>query len=65
MIQQKIHGDVEVSFEVLNSGLITNVKVDKSLCNDCDEEVLRLIKEGPKWKVTKGRKARAKVKVKF
>ncbi|MEO6719065.1 MAG: carboxypeptidase-like regulatory domain-containing protein [Ferruginibacter sp.] len=64
-IPKKIKGDVEVSFDVLDNGAITNMKVDKSLCDNCDKEVLRIIKEGPKWKVKKGKKASAKVRVKF
>ncbi len=63
--QQKLHGEVEVSFDIQNNGAITNIKVDKSLCEDCDEEVLRVIKEGPQWKVKKGNKATARLKVKF
>ncbi len=63
--QQKIHGEVEVSFDVLNTGAVTNLKIDKSLCNDCDEAVLRLIKDGPKWKISSGRSAKGKLKVKF
>lgn len=65
VLQQKIHGEVEVSFDVLTNGAITNVKVDKSLCGDCDAEVLRLIKQGPRWKSKTGSKGTAKLKVKF
>lgn len=65
MLQKKIHGEVELSFEVESNGAITNLKVDKSLCQDCDEAALKAIKDGPRWKVKKGRKATAKVKVKF
>ena len=28
------------------SNTITNIKIDKSLCDDCDEAVIRLIREG-------------------
>jgi hypothetical protein len=30
--------------------------VVKSLCNKCDEEAIRLLKEGPKWKKKKNKK---------
>jgi len=63
--QKKIEGEVELSFEVQRNGAITNIKVDKSLCGDCDEAALRVVKEGPRWKVKKGNKALGKVKVKF
>ena len=65
ILQKKVHGEVEVSFEVESNGAITNMKVDKSLCQDCDEAALRVIKDGPRWKVKKGKKATAKVRVKF
>lgn len=63
--QKKIHGEVGVSFEVRDDGAITNVKIDKSLCDDCDEAALRVIKEGPRWKVIKGSQGIGKVKVRF
>ncbi|CAN5432704.1 hypothetical protein BH11BAC3_BH11BAC3_11020 [soil metagenome] len=63
--EQNQHGEVEVSFDIQNDGAITNIKIDKSVCEDCDEAVLRVIKEGPQWKVKKGNKATARLKVKF
>ena len=65
MVQKNIHGQVEVSFDVQSSGIISNFKIDKSLCSGCDEEVLRTIKEGPRWKVKKGKQATGKVKINF
>jgi hypothetical protein len=41
---------VEVSFEVNKNGEPINLKIEKSLCDKCDKEAIRLIKEGPKWK---------------
>jgi hypothetical protein len=43
-------GEVELSFEVNNIGEPINIKVEKSLCEVCDKEAIRLLKEGPKWK---------------
>jgi TonB family protein len=63
--QKKIHGEVEISFEVQSNGALTNMKIDKSLCDDCDEAALKVIKDGPRWKVKKGDKSTGKVKVKF
>ena len=65
VVTKNLHGEVEVSFDVKRNGTITNVKVDKSLCGDCDEIAKRLVEQGPQWKVKKGKKAKGKVKVQF
>ena len=65
VLNRNIHGEVEISFDVQRNGAITNIKVDKSLCNDCDEIAKRLVEQGPQWKLKKGRKGKAKVKVQF
>lgn len=64
-VQNNIHGEVEVSFDVQRNGAISNLRIEKSLCAECDKEALRIIKEGPQWRVKKGKKATAKVKVNF
>jgi TonB family protein len=51
-----ISGEVQLSFEVNNNGEPVNITVVKSLCNKCDEEAVRLLKEGPKWKKKKNKK---------
>jgi CarboxypepD_reg-like domain len=61
---QKPGAGVEVSFDVNRNGKPVNLKVEKSLCTECDKEALRLIKEGPKWK-RKNKSSRAKVTVNF
>lgn len=43
-------GEVELSFEVNQLGEPINIKVVRSLCEVCDKEAIRLLKEGPKWK---------------
>jgi TonB family protein len=63
--KKRISGEVEVSVEVDQQGNVTNVMVDKSLCQQCDAEAVRLVKEGPKWKATRGVKGKAKVVVNF
>jgi TonB family protein len=60
-----VHGEVELSFNVHGDGLISNVRIDKSLCADCDEAALKAIKEGPRWKTKNGREARGKLTVRF
>jgi TonB family protein len=62
---KNIHGEVEVTFDVHKDGTLSNVNIAKSLCAACDAEALRVIKEGPQWKVKKGKKDKGKVKVKF
>lgn len=57
-----ITGEVELQFEVNKEGQPVNITVTQSLCNQCDEEAIRLLKEGPKWKKNK---KKGKVKIKF
>jgi len=47
---ETIKGTVRLSFDVNPSGKPVNIHVEKSLCQKCDEETLRLLEEGPKWK---------------
>ncbi len=44
-----IEGRVKVIFYIEPNGTLTNFEVKKSLGHGCDEEAIRLIKEGPKW----------------
>ncbi len=60
-----IHGVVEVFVKLKPNGNVSEVKIDKSLCDECDAEAIRLIKKGPKWDVKKNKARRAKVKVQF
>lgn len=65
ILKNNIHGQVEISFEVKSNGAITNIKVDKSLCSNCDEAAIKLLLQGPQWKVKKGKKAKGKITVQF
>lgn len=56
---------VEVSFEVNKNGDPINIRVEKSLCEKCDKEAIRLIKEGPKFKGRTKKGKRTTVKVPF
>jgi TonB family protein len=58
-------GEVQVSFAVDKNGEPTSIKVEKSLCNKCDKEAIRLIKEGPKWKRNAAKKGRTTVTISF
>ena len=59
------HGEVEISFDVKSNGTISNIRVNKSLGAGYDEAAKRLIQEGPQWKVKKGKKTTASIKVQF
>jgi len=56
---------VEISFEVNKYGEPINLKVEKSLCEKCDQEALRIVKEGPKWKRKAKKSKRTTVTVPF
>lgn len=62
---KQMHGIVEVFVKLSKDGAVTTVKVAKSLCAECDAEALRLVKQGPKWKIKNKKVNSAKVKVKF
>lgn len=68
-IANKIEGKVTVRFSVEPTGLLSDFRVVKSLGYGCDEEVIRLIKEGPRWSPTKRNNepvlGRVRVKLKF
>lgn len=53
-----VSGDVELSFDINEKGEAVNIIVERSLCNKCDEEAVRLLKEGPKWKKKKTKKGK-------
>jgi len=48
-IDNQIVGTVEVEFKVNKKGELSDFKITKSLGYGCDEEAIRLIREGPKW----------------
>ena len=55
--------DVELSFDIDVTGQPINIKVTRSSqCKKCDDEAIRLLKEGPKWK-RKGKKSKATVSI--
>jgi hypothetical protein len=60
---KKTSGEVELSFEINDEGKAVNIKVEKSLCEACDKEAIRLVQEGPKLK--KKNKQKGKLKIRF
>lgn len=51
-LDMKIKGRVTVQFTVTTNGNLTEFNVVKGLGYGCDDEVIRLVKEGPKWAPT-------------
>jgi TonB family protein len=58
-------GQVQVSFDINQNGDPINIKVEKSLCEKCDKEAIRVIKEGPKWKKKNKKNKRVTITVPF
>lgn len=55
--------DVELSFDIDKNGNPVNIKVTKSSqCKACDDEAIRLLKDGPKWK-RKGKKNKTTISI--
>ncbi len=51
-LDNKIEGKVTIQFTVSQSGDLLDFQILKGLGYGCDEEVIRLIKEGPSWTPT-------------
>ena len=59
---KSVSGEVQLSFDVDTTGQPVNITVIKSLCETCDKEAIRLLKEGPKWKKKKNKKGKVTIK---
>ena len=68
-IENKIQGKVTIQFTVEQSGSVDDFKILKGIGYGCDEEVMRLIRQGPKWTPTKRNseplKGKVKVRLRF
>ncbi|MBX3255465.1 MAG: carboxypeptidase-like regulatory domain-containing protein [Chitinophagaceae bacterium] len=51
-----LKGTVELSFTVNRHGTLTDFRVELSSCAVCEKEAIRLVKEGPAWKLVSGDK---------
>jgi hypothetical protein len=60
-----LHGEVIVSFIVNENGSLSNFKIEQAISKLTDDEAIRLIKEGPAWKLLRNRKAKAVIRIKF
>jgi hypothetical protein len=58
-------GEVVLSFAVNKRGELSEFKVEKSLSPQHDAEAQRLVRQGPSWKLQRGRKSRVTVIVRF
>jgi TonB family protein len=59
---QRIKGRVTVEFVVSSDGSLSNFFIKKGLGAGCDEEAIRLIKEGPRWLPALDRNGNALIK---
>ncbi len=59
-ISKGVRGNVFVQFIVEKNGSLSNIKVIKGIGSGCDEEVVKLLENSPKWipGVQKGKKVR-------
>ncbi len=58
-------GEVVVSFQVNRKSELSDFKIEQRLSVAQDAEAIRLIKEGPSWRLLKGKKARIMVIIRF
>ncbi len=49
--EAKLSGKVQVTFRVNPDGSIDRFRITRSLGYGCDEEAIRLLEDGPKWKI--------------
>lgn len=61
-----VKGTVKVSFVVMPDGSLQDFRIKNHLSKECDEEAIRLIKEGPAWKPSSdGKPTRVTRKIRF
>jgi hypothetical protein len=60
-----LRGEEILSFLVHKNGNLSSFKIEQSLSPAHDAEAIRLIKEGPSWKLLKGNRQRCRVKIPF
>jgi TonB family protein len=68
-LKNEVEGKVTIQFNIGMTGQLTDFRVIKGIGFGCDEEVIRLIKAGPKWHPTKKNeepiKDRVRVRMRF
>ncbi len=51
--ENKVKGKAGIEFKVNKDGSLSNFRIIKKLGYGCEEEIIRLVNEGPKWNPTK------------
>jgi hypothetical protein len=64
-IDSLLKGVEIVSFIVNKNGELSSFKIEKSISPAHDARVIRLIREGPAWKLLKGKKHRCRLTIDF
>jgi hypothetical protein len=64
-LDSTITGTETVSFVVSRTGSLSNFKIEHSLSPAHDAGIIRLITEGPAWRLLRGRNTRASVTINF
>jgi len=68
-LENNIKGNVKIEFTISTSGVLSDFNILKGLGHGCDDEVIRLVKDGPKWNPTTvdnvSIETQVRVKVKF
>ena len=60
---ERLTGEVLLSFTINKKGRPKNIKVLKSSCEACEKEAIKLLKNGPDW--TRGKDTPGTVVIKF
>jgi len=56
-----LKGEETISFVVHTNGKISSFRIEKSVSTEHDKELIRLVKEGPPWRNSGGRKQRCRL----
>jgi hypothetical protein len=58
-------GEEHLSFTIGDDGLPESIKILRSISPSHDKEAIRLLQNGPSWKVAKGKKREIRLKIIF
>ena len=60
-----VHGNEIISFVVNSKGSLGSFRIEQSLSPSHDAETLRLIRQGPSWKLLRGRKSKVTLQLSY
>ncbi|MDJ1505186.1 energy transducer TonB [Xanthocytophaga agilis] len=65
VVDSDVSGKVYLSFVVNYDGTISNITIEKGLCDKCDQEAIRVVKTMPLWRPGQlnGRSVKTKVMI--